>query len=215
MEQPSVQPSGRSAGKQARGRRTRARLLAAGVELLQSRDFDRIGIAELAAEAGSSIGVFYHHFTDKDGFYDALMSQVVAAETERTRAALAPATIAVLSTAELLHLVVSLLRSATCDNQGLIRAALKKSMATPEAWAPIRDFVRGFDAVLVEQLERRAGEFGCPDWRDSLAIGLQMVYGTLFNAIVNQPGPLLIEDDRMVDELTRMLQRQLELASRH
>jgi len=215
MEQPSVEQAGRGPAKQARGRRTRARLLTAGLTLLQQRDFDQIGIAELAAEAQSSIGAFYHHFADKEGFYDALMAVAVSAESERARAGLAAGADPGSSTPALLRQAVALLRAATRDNQGLIRAALKKSMTDPEAWAPVRGFARGFDAELVAHLEPRAGDFGCADWRERLAIGQQMVYGTLFNAIVNRPGPLQIEDERIVDELTQMLLRQLEVSPRH
>ena len=68
----------RQPAKQARSRLTRERLIAAGIRLFEAREFDDIAISELAAAAGCSVGAFYHHFSDKEDYYEA----VVAAQLE-------------------------------------------------------------------------------------------------------------------------------------
>ena len=45
--------------KQERSRATRDRLLAAGFGLVETRDFDALSVAEIAAAAGCSVGAFY------------------------------------------------------------------------------------------------------------------------------------------------------------
>src|SRR4029453_3630618 len=55
--------------KQARSRATRDALVRAGRNLCEIKDFDELSVAEIAAEAGCSVGSFYSRFSDKDGFF--------------------------------------------------------------------------------------------------------------------------------------------------
>ena len=50
---------------QARGRATRARLLAAAEELFTRRGYDGTSIGDVAERAGVGVGTVYHHFPDK------------------------------------------------------------------------------------------------------------------------------------------------------
>ena len=52
---------------QARGRATRARLLAAAEELFTRRGFAETSIGDVASRAHIGVGTFYHHFSDKRG----------------------------------------------------------------------------------------------------------------------------------------------------
>ncbi|HVS16395.1 MAG TPA: TetR/AcrR family transcriptional regulator [Thermoanaerobaculia bacterium] len=58
--------------RQARSRRSLDRILDATRELLEDRSFDQISIAEIVARAGSSVGVFYSRFADKQALLDCL-----------------------------------------------------------------------------------------------------------------------------------------------
>lgn len=58
--------------RQARSRQTLDRLLAAAERLLAERAWDRIGVAEIVAEADASVGAFYARFDDKDALLDLL-----------------------------------------------------------------------------------------------------------------------------------------------
>ena len=119
--------------------------------------------------------------------------------------------LAPLPTAALLGRAVLFIREIMRDNQGLIRTTFRKSLDDPEAWAPVRAFGRAYQARIAELLASRAGDLGRDDWQDGFRFGMQMIYATLFNAIVNRPGPLAIEDQAMVDELTRMLTGYLQV----
>lgn len=54
------------APKQSRGHETQARLIEACIRLMEDRPFEQISIAEIAAEAGMSVGNFYRRFRSKE-----------------------------------------------------------------------------------------------------------------------------------------------------
>lgn len=70
-----------------RARRTRAALLAAGLDLLAERPIDAVAIDELVARAGVAKGSFFNHFADKSAFASAVGQQVRVALEERVDAA--------------------------------------------------------------------------------------------------------------------------------
>lgn len=59
-----------------RAARTRAALLAAGFDLLADRPIDAIAIDDIVARAGVAKGSFFNHFTDKQGFANAIGAAV-------------------------------------------------------------------------------------------------------------------------------------------
>lgn len=197
--------------KQSRGRRTRGLLLDVGLRLMENRDYDQFGVADVVAAAGSSTGAFYHHFADKDAYIAAVVDAVIERLWQRFEAEFGAEVLAPLPTAALLGRAVEFIRAIMRDNQGLIRTTFRKSLDDPEAWAPVRAFGRAYQTRIAELLAARAGDLGRPDWQDGFRFGMQMTYATLFNAIVNRPGPLAIEDPAMVDELTRMLNAYLQV----
>jgi AcrR family transcriptional regulator len=70
-----------------RAARTRAALLAAGFELLAQRPIDAIAIDDIVARAGVAKGSFFNHFTDKQGFANAIGAAVRAEVEQRIGAA--------------------------------------------------------------------------------------------------------------------------------
>ena len=59
-----------------RAQRTRAALLAAGIDLLADRPIDAIPIDELVAAAGVGKGSFFNHFADKPAFAEAVSTTI-------------------------------------------------------------------------------------------------------------------------------------------
>jgi AcrR family transcriptional regulator len=68
---------------QARSRQTREKLVLALERLLRERDFDSITIAELAAEAGLSVGAVYRRFDNKDAFIPVIFELYLKRMEER------------------------------------------------------------------------------------------------------------------------------------
>ena len=84
---------------QTRSQQTRDKLVAALERLLRNKPFEQISVAEIAQEAGVSVGAVYTRFENKDAFIPVLFDLYKArlqdhasdqkAEAEQTRARLA------------------------------------------------------------------------------------------------------------------------------
>ena len=201
--------NGQAPAKQARSRQTRERLINAGIALFEQRDFDSITLGELARSAGCSVGAVYHHFADKEGYYEA----VIAAQLERLwrtfEEEFRADDLEDLPTRALVARGVGFIRQIMAENRGLLRNSFRRALDEPEAWAPIRAFGRAYEDRLADLLAPRRADFAVPDWPAAFAFGMQVVYSTLLNAVLNRPGPLAIEDDRIVTELSTVLNRYL------
>ncbi|MBJ7289928.1 TetR/AcrR family transcriptional regulator [Williamsia sp.] len=57
---------------------TRDRMLTAASELFAERDYSDVTIADIAKRAGVAHGLLFHHFSNKEGIYRAVLDRVVA-----------------------------------------------------------------------------------------------------------------------------------------
>ena len=182
--------------KQQRSRATRDRLLAAGFELVETRDFDALSVAEIATAAGCSVGAFYVRFTDKDAFFRALVAERLA----RARAAL-PA--ALRQSGDPVARMVAMSAQNFRRRPGLLRSALRRSMEDPTVWSPLREHGHYMADELVAAVAEQHGRRLAEPAEHRLRFAFQMMIGTLVNALVNQPGPLQLDDERLEGELLR------------
>jgi AcrR family transcriptional regulator len=200
----------RPPAKQARSRRTRDRLVKAGLALIEERDFDSIAIAEFAAVARASVGAFYHHFTDKDDFYGAVIAQGVAEEQARVDVAFNAPSVENMSTVAFIGLVIEIQRQSMLTLRGLVRTALRRSLAAGSGegpntqWLPLRQFARDYIDRSAALLSRRSDVTARADWERRYNEAMQMTTSTLLNAIINQPRTVAINDQRIVSMLTEM-----------
>jgi len=58
--------------QQARSRASMNQMLDAAAQLLETKTFDELTIAEVVQQAGASVGAFYGRFKDKDALLQAL-----------------------------------------------------------------------------------------------------------------------------------------------
>jgi AcrR family transcriptional regulator len=184
--------------KQMRGRRSRDRLLNAGQKLVASRPFDALSVADIARAAGCSVGAFYLRFRDKDTFLRALIAQYVAEVRAETDALFATHTD---------DRLIAALVSDTIDRfrryAGLIRSAIRKRMEDATVWEPIRRSGHLNADRFVAWLAQRRGAALAPAEDMSVRFAFQVLYGTLNNALANQPGPLDIADPAFAPHLER------------
>jgi AcrR family transcriptional regulator len=184
--------------KQQRGKRTRDRLLAAGQKLIRGRAFEALSVADIARAADCSVGAFYLRFSDKEAFFRALIAQYVAEGRAATLAAFATydddrlIAALVLSTAERFRRFT-----------GLIRSAISKRMIDPSIWEPIRSNGHFTASRFIEWRTKRQGRPLTADEEMTVRFAFQVLLGTLNNALVNQPGPLDIEDPDFLVQLER------------
>ena len=59
-----------------KGQATRSKLLSAAEAVFAQRGYENARVADIAAEAGVSHGLFYRHFTDKDAILNAVLNRL-------------------------------------------------------------------------------------------------------------------------------------------
>lgn len=167
--------------KQARSRDTRDRLVASGLRLLQVTDFDNLKIADIAADAGCSVGSFYWRFESKDTFFRALIEVF---QQERLQSALL-----LYEGATLENVVTRLLereRSLIEDYGNLWRAAIVRGANDPAFWEEVRQ--RG-EFAIGRFLVWYSSEFDrqlCEDEERNIRFAFRMVRSTINNYVLSE-----------------------------
>ncbi len=193
--------------RQTRGRRTRDRLLNAGQKLIARHSVDALSVADIARGANCSVGSFYLRFRDKDAFFRALIAQYLS----EGRAA----TLALYTNHDhdgLIHALVIETAERFRRYAGLIRSAIRMRMDDSAIWDPIRNSGHFNAGCFIDRLAAYHGRPVTAEQELSVRFAFQMLYGTLNNAIINQPGPLDIEDPAFVQQLERAFRLVLNAA---
>jgi AcrR family transcriptional regulator len=196
--------------RQRRARETEQALLSAGRQLLAERDFAAVSVAQIAAACQVSVGAFYGRFRDKMAFFDALRTVVMEESDASVARYMAGHRWSEVPTRQIVEKTMRFLVNGCHNNRGVIRASLKHATARPEEWLPHQkngnEIVERLVALLVPRLP---GPAETSEMRVRFA--MQMVFGMLVNAVLNNPGPLPLDDERLPGEMTRMVAAYLGL----
>jgi AcrR family transcriptional regulator len=184
--------------RQTRGRQTRDALLGAGQRLITKHSIDALAVADIARAADCSVGAFYQRFRDKTAFFRALIAQYLAEGRAATLALYVG-----YDGDRLIHALVAETADRFRRHAGLIRSAIRMRMDDRTIWDPIRASGHFNAGCFVEWLGARHGRSLTADEELAVRFAFQMLYATLNNAIINQPGPLDIEDLAFVTQLER------------
>lgn len=175
--------------KQSRSQKTRDRLLAAGFKLLRRKDFDQLSVADIARAADCAVGSFYQRFFDKDQYFNALAEMRRMQSRSQLDSWYADVTLNSIVTRAIERDLKFVL-----DHPDFWRAALKRGTTDPTFWEEFRKLGR----LSVDRfLETYAGLLARKLREEEIAqvrFAFQMVRGTLNNTLINQPGPLALED---------------------
>jgi AcrR family transcriptional regulator len=172
--------------KQRRSQITYNKLIEAGLHLLRTRDFDSISIAEIAKEAGYSVGAFYARFENKEEFFLALVAKHNSGREEGIESFFKKN-----KKRDLIALYIQQTVKRIWTSRFFWRAALRRSMEDESFWEPFR---RLSHHVADKFVEAKAEEIGRPLTKKEemdIRFALQIVLGTINNAVTNRPGPLL------------------------
>jgi AcrR family transcriptional regulator len=196
--------SGSAPIKQQRSQRTFDALVETGLRMARDRDLDAIPVAEIAKEAGYSVGAFYARFTTKDDFHRALMERYTAHRIADFDALFDSVDDEVLLTTYFKRQTERL-----SANRRFWRACLHRSFNDPGFWEPFRRIVRHVGDRFVERASRRIGRPLTADEERGIRFAIQVANGTINNTMINRPGPVGVDDP---DFLTR-LERAFRLVS--
>jgi len=197
------------APQQARTRETLGRLLDAAEELFSEKGFEETTIAEIASHAGSSVGGFYRRFKDKDRLVQALHERFTEESRATAEDVLDPLRWAGSSTAEILSQVAEFLVRVYRERSGLLRTFLHRC-ALDDAVQERQEQVFEYIADLLENLlAERTDEINHPDPALAVRFALRVLFGALDDTIQIRTTVPRLDDDRIVTELGRVMQRYL------
>lgn len=195
--------------QQGRSRDKLARLLAAGRELFAERGFDGTRMTDVAERAGCSVGVAYQRFKDKDTFFaavqQAFLDEVLAARADMTSPTGTPIA------AELLRAHVTRVVAVFRENAGLMRAFFHYEITHPDIELPAAALVRAAADHLARDLLATGRRIDHPHPELAVAMAAHVVRSALIDQIIHGGGPIALDDDRIVDELTRVAAAYLGL----
>jgi AcrR family transcriptional regulator len=200
LDLPGVTPS-----RQKRSRETTAALLRAGAELLRSHSLAELSIEALCRQVGATVGAFYSRFESKDAYFNALI-ELAARDGESTLANLSGGDLLrETDLAERCRFLVAGIVGWIRKHEGVLRAALQHDDTRPDRWTTFKGLARATTARATPLLLPAMGKGREAAKTRSIAIGFQVVLGTLVNAILNDPGPLSIQDQEMEKRLGHCL----------
>jgi AcrR family transcriptional regulator len=205
VDLPGVTPS-----RQKRSRETTAALLRAGADMLKIRSLDDLSIEALCAKVNATVGAFYSRFDSKEVYFSALLT-LAARDGEAMLAAMAAnETLRALNLRELCAQLVGQIAGWMRKHEGVLRAALQRSDARPSRWTPFKALARQTVDGAEPLLLRAMGGGRSAAKKQAIGFGLQVVLGTLVNAVLNDPGPLSLGDKELVARLSGCLFLLLE-----
>jgi AcrR family transcriptional regulator len=198
--------------QQARTRAALGRLLDAAEALVAERGFDQTSVADIVSRAGVSVGGFYRRFQDKDGLLQALHERFCEEARATTDVALDPANWGGATVADILRDVVAFLVQIYRERVGLLRAFLHRCVIDAEVQRRQEELFEyiadGLERLLADRME--ASDH--PDPKLALRFGLRTLHGALDDTIVLRTSAPVLEDQRIVVELSRMIIRYLGVA---
>jgi AcrR family transcriptional regulator len=202
LDLPGVIPA-----RQERSRAMMLRLMERALLMLRDHSFAELSVADLCAIEGCTIGSFYARFQSKEAFLQAVQHAVVAEAAQWIEARLTPARFAEASLVEVLsRLVQGSVRWTRC-HEGLIRASLRAAQDDARAWSPLRDLGRQQASRAMPILLAKLGRSARPVDADRVRFSFHVLFGTLNNMVLVNPGPFTIHDEATPRLLTETLAR--------
>ncbi len=192
-------------GTQRRSRELVDRLFRTALELLKDRDFDELTIDDLCVAADATVGSFYARFENKQAFILALQQLVY----ERTMRSLARDRSEGRVPENDLEVFVAWICQGTVawfrHYEGFIRASSKRRSVDPAAWEPMRVLGAENAGLCIPVFRRIAGANASKGLEKAVRSALQVLYGTLINIVLIDPGPLRLHDADTVKFLNRLV----------
>jgi AcrR family transcriptional regulator len=180
--------------QQQRSRELVVRLVNEGLALLDDHDFDTLSVEALCARCSATVGSFYARFDSKDAFIEALQQLVVE---DRRRDLAARYASERMPRDDLPRLIDWISKGAVIWYQryrGLIRASLRRAGNDRGSWTPMRDLGRMQVDHALPIIVALVGGEPTPELEQRIRFAFQLLYGTLNNMILIDPGPLTLQD---------------------
>ena len=196
--------------QQRRSQQTTVALLEAAAAMLHDRSLDELSIEDLCKHVGVTIGAFYGRFESKDAFSSALMSLAARKALAAVRAAVADEDNVGTGLEQACRRVVEVAVDVVRRNAGLVRAGSQYESIYPERWGTIRATGSAMVELATPLLLARMGRGRTAAKVRSIGFAFQMMFGTLFNAVLHKPKLVSLDDAEMADRLALAMFLQLQ-----
>lgn len=182
--------------QQSRSLKTQQSFVEAGWDILREQSWESISITAIAKRAGRSVGVFYQRFGSKNDFLTVLLNRWL--ETSYAAMEVWPA--AQTPTA-LIDWFLSDSFERIKANRYLWRAALQRTLDDPSSWEPFRVMAGRRREKLSERLGTVRGKPLTAEERHRLDLAVQVFNSVINNALLNDPGPLRVDQAEFLPTL--------------
>lgn len=189
--------------QQNRSRKAANALLQAGLRGIETHGIAGLSMAEVAAEAGASIGSLYFRFGDKSQFVGAALAVALKEFRDRGLKLCDLAAREKWTERQVLEGWVAMLVGIVRDKRVIVREMISYMAAQPHSWDSIHEQRRELEERLFSLLPAGRGHDSFREMR--LRVGLQVVSGNLIHMLVVDPGPLRIDDPSVKDTLCELL----------
>ena len=208
-----IQLDGVTPAVQARSQATFNALIEAGRKVMAAKDFEAVRINEIVRTAGTSVGAFYGRFANKESFFSAIQEITVSNIESGMSALLARPSVERAGNSAFLIAVARFWVGFYRTHRGLYVASFKHSRTRPGAWTPFKRLGRNLVTLLMKRLAPRLQQLGKPRSEREIRIAFQFVNGLLVNAVVNDPGPMSLDDAEMERSVARFLCAYFEVGA--
>ena len=198
--------------KQLRSEQARERLLDTGTRLLAAGGFDAVSIAQIATEAGCSVGAFYQRFQNKQAYFEFLLDRVIDTVRQDAERALTPAAAAELDLADTVALCVSHHTQVIRSNEGLIRAAMAYSLHGSDDWQPIGTVGAWLNAHYISLMLAKCKGRDKAVAQQRLRVGLSLISGYLANSVAHDSPALSLHNPDLAHWLAAMVTHSLKVS---
>jgi AcrR family transcriptional regulator len=176
--------------QQLRSRKLIIDLFNEALVLLNDVDFDGLSIDSLCERTSSTVGAFYSRFENKEAFVGALQRMVVIATRQGIDAAYAANRAPSESLESLINWITKGAFAWFRRYEGIIRASLRRANDEADTWIPMREVgaaqITHAVPLILGLLDADAAAHGA---EDRIRFAFQMLFGTLNNMVLIDPGP--------------------------
>jgi AcrR family transcriptional regulator len=193
--------------QQSRSLRTAAALIEAGRSLLREKSLEDLSIEAVCESAQTTVGAFYGRFGSKQDFF-VTMQRVQTMLTEQSIRAFierhpdGKSSIDALC-ADIVHETVNNFRT----NLGVMRASLQHSREG--MWQVIKESGDRYRVMLVRLLSPYLKHLKARERELRILFAYQAIAGVVVHVVLNNPGPLGLDDARIEPELLRLVRSYL------
>jgi AcrR family transcriptional regulator len=193
--------------RQARSQETMNRVLDAAAQILETKTFEELTIAEVIRQAGTSVGAFYGRFKDKDSLLQALDERFFQEFEDAITGLLAPSNWAGESIAHILEDVTRLMVETYSVEKGVLRSLNLKARLYGDSRFKKRE-QRAWDELfpqLQDTLLTHQEEITHPNPSLAIRLGFQQMFFSMREILLWEPlrGGPHYETDELIAELTR------------